>query len=103
MGRRNEQLFLVQRTERETMSRWPKLASQTLKRSLAIDGHKTSISLEAAFWSALKEIAAHEGISLPTLVSRIDAERQHTNLSSVLRLFVLNHYRRWTKATKDKC
>jgi predicted DNA-binding ribbon-helix-helix protein len=76
------------------MSRRPKLASQTLKRSLAIDGHKTSISLEAAFWSALKEIAAHEGVSVPTIVTRIDAERQQANLSSAIRLFVLDHYRR---------
>jgi predicted DNA-binding ribbon-helix-helix protein len=76
------------------MSRRPKLASQTLKRSLAIDGHKTSISLEAAFWSALKEIAAHEGISVPTLVARIDTDRQHPNLSSVVRLYVVDHYRR---------
>jgi predicted DNA-binding ribbon-helix-helix protein len=87
------------------MSRRPKLASQTLKRSLAIDGHKTSVGLEPAFWHALKEIAAHEGVSVPTIVSRVDAERQHTNLSSVLRLFVLDYYRRLaeTKATKEKC
>ena len=79
------------------MSRWPKLASQTLKRSLAIDGHKTSISLEAAFWGALKEIAARERISVPTLVTRIDTERQHTNLSSAIRLFVLDHNRQLTE------
>ena len=69
------------------MIRRPGLESQILKRSLAIDGHKTSISLEAAFWSALKEIAAREGISVPTLVSRIDTDRQHPNLSSVVRLY----------------
>jgi predicted DNA-binding ribbon-helix-helix protein len=75
--------------------RRPKLASQILKRSLAIDGHKTSVSLESAFWSALKEIAAHEGISVPTtLVTRVDSDRQHPNLSSVVRLYVVDHYRR---------
>ena len=79
------------------MSRRPKLASQTLKRSLAIDRHKTSISLEAALGGALKEIAARERISVPTLVTRIDTERQHTNLSSAIRLFVLDHYRQLTE------
>jgi predicted DNA-binding ribbon-helix-helix protein len=72
----------------------PGLESQVLKRSLAIDGHKTSISLEAAFWGALKEIAARERISVPALVTRIDTERQHPNLSSVVRLYVVDHYRR---------
>ena len=67
------------------------------KRSLAIDGHKTNVSLEAAFWDALKEIAARERISVPTLVNRIDTERQHTNLSSAIRLFVLDHYRQLTE------
>jgi predicted DNA-binding ribbon-helix-helix protein len=60
---------------------------------MAIDRHKTSISLEPAFWSALKEIAASEELSIPQLVSRIDTEREHGNLSSAIRLFVLDHYR----------
>jgi predicted DNA-binding ribbon-helix-helix protein len=53
--------------------------------------------LEAAFWGALKEIAARERISVPTLVTRIDTERQHTNLSSAIRLFVLDHNRQLTE------
>jgi predicted DNA-binding ribbon-helix-helix protein len=72
----------------------PELPSQILKRSVAIDRQKTSLSLEAAFWLALKEIAAHQRVSIPTLVSRIDTERQHANLSSAVRLYVLDHYRR---------
>ena len=46
----------------------PELPSQILKRSVAIDRQKTSLSLEAAFWLALKEIAAHQRVSIPTLV-----------------------------------
>jgi predicted DNA-binding ribbon-helix-helix protein len=72
----------------------PELPSQILKRSVAIDRQKTSLSLEAAFWLALKEIAAHQRVSIPTLVSRIDTTRQHGNLSSAVRLYVLDHYRR---------
>lgn len=59
------------------MTRRPKLPSQILKRSVAVDRHKTSISLEAAFWSALREVAALERLSIPQLVSRIDTDGQH--------------------------
>ena len=52
------------------------------------------MALEDAFWSALKDIAASENTSLNTLAPRIDADRQHTNFSSAIRLYVLNHYRR---------
>ncbi len=63
------------------------------KRSLVIAGHRTSVSLEEAFWEALKEIAAREGVSLATLAARVDAERGSANLSSALRVFVLRHVR----------
>ena len=76
------------------MIRRPELRSQLTKRSIAPGGHKTSISLEAAFWVSLKEIAAYEMISVPELVTRIDTDRQHANLSSAVRLYVLDHYRR---------
>ena len=79
------------------MRRRPELPSQILKRSIALDGHKTSISLEACFWAGLKEIAAHEGVSIPTLVSRIDTDRAHPNLSSAIRLYVLDYYVRLAK------
>ena len=63
------------------------------KRSLTLSGHKTSLSLEDAFWSALKDIAAKQQLTLGELVDRIDAERNHPNLSSAVRIFVFNHYR----------
>jgi len=69
------------------------MKSQVVKRSIVIAGHKTSVSLEDAFWKGLKEIAASRNIPLSDLVSTIDNERQHGNLSSAIRLFVLDHYR----------
>ena len=72
----------------------PELSYQKSKRSVLIAQHKTSLSLESAFWSVLKEIATHEGVSVSALVTRIDAGRQHANLSSAIRLYVLGHYRR---------
>jgi predicted DNA-binding ribbon-helix-helix protein len=63
------------------------------KRSIKIDGHPTSVSLEDAFWNALKEIATTRNVPLSDLIATINKERQHANLSSVLRLFVLDHYR----------
>ena len=59
------------------------------KRSVVIAGHRTSVSLEAAFWTALKRIAAEDGCSLAALVARVDAERGAANLSSALRVFAL--------------
>ena len=70
------------------------LESQVLKRSIAIGQHKTSISLEAAFWQGLQQIAAYEGVSVPALVTRIDTDRRYANLSSAVRLYVLDYYRR---------
>ena len=63
----------------------PRKPSQVLKRSINIAGHKTSVSLEDAFWGALREIAATRRIPLSDLVSTIDNERQHGNLSSTIR------------------
>ncbi|MDF2116694.1 ribbon-helix-helix domain-containing protein [Roseiarcaceae bacterium H3SJ34-1] len=59
------------------------------KHSLVIAGHRTSISLEAAFWHALKDIARDQGVSLAALVSEVDSRRGAANLSSALRVFVL--------------
>lgn len=64
------------------------------KRSLSIAGHRTSISLEAPFWEALKEIAATEDRPITALVADIDSSRGELNLSSALRLHALAHYRR---------
>ena len=76
------------------MRRQTQLSSQRLKRSIVIAGHKTSLSLEAAFWLLFKEIAAQGGVSVAARVNRIDTDRDHANLSSVIRLYVLDHYRR---------
>jgi predicted DNA-binding ribbon-helix-helix protein len=67
--------------------------SPVIKRSVVIAGHKTSVSLEDAFWGALKEIATGLNKTLSDLVAEIDTGRPHGNLSSAIRLFVLDHYR----------
>ncbi|MDH7799638.1 MULTISPECIES: ribbon-helix-helix domain-containing protein [unclassified Beijerinckia] len=59
------------------------------KHSLVIAGHRTSISLEAPFWEALKELARERNLSLAALVGEIDDKRGEANLSSALRVFVL--------------
>jgi predicted DNA-binding ribbon-helix-helix protein len=65
------------------------------KRSVAIRGHRTSFSLEDAFHAELERIAARRGISVAALVAEIDETRDRaTNLSSALRLFVLDDLRR---------
>ena len=69
------------------------MTSWKLKRSISIDGHKTSVSLEEAFWSDLKEIAHSQQTTLSKLVTQIDGTRQQGNLSSAIRLFVLEHIR----------
>src|SRR5258707_246595 len=69
------------------------MKSPVVKRSIVIAGHKTSVSLEDAFWKGLKEIAGGRDATLSELVASIDADRQHGNLSSALRLFVLDFYR----------
>jgi predicted DNA-binding ribbon-helix-helix protein len=74
------------------------MKSPVVKRSIVIAGHKTSVSLEDAFWTALKDIAGAEGITLSQLVARVDSDRQHGNLSSGIRLFVLGHYRVQSRA-----
>lgn len=71
----------------------PQNPSAVVKRSIVIGGHKTSISLEEEFWLSLKDIAQGRGQTIGQLVSGIDAERSSGNLSSALRLFVLQHFR----------
>jgi predicted DNA-binding ribbon-helix-helix protein len=67
--------------------------SLVVKRSIVIAGHKTSVSLEDAFWQGLKRIANERAMTLSDLVGTIDTGRHHGNLSSAIRLFVLDHYR----------
>jgi predicted DNA-binding ribbon-helix-helix protein len=69
------------------------MKSSIVKRSVIIAGHKTSISLEDAFWNGLKEIASRRDQTLSELVSAINSSRAHGNLSSAIRLFVLDRYR----------
>ncbi|MGP1395606.1 MAG: ribbon-helix-helix domain-containing protein [Inquilinaceae bacterium] len=66
------------------------------KRSVTIAGHGTSVSLETAFWAALRDLAAARGLSLNALISEIDAGRRG-NLSSAIRVHVLDAYRKDAK------
>jgi predicted DNA-binding ribbon-helix-helix protein len=68
------------------------MKSPVVKRSIVIAGHKTSVSLEDAFWKSLKDIAGERRITLSDLVASIDTDRRHGNLSSAIRLFVLDHF-----------
>jgi predicted DNA-binding ribbon-helix-helix protein len=63
------------------------------KRSVVISGHKTSVSLEDEFWQSLKEIVNGRNETLSDLIAGIDSQRLDGNLSSAIRLFVLNHFR----------
>ena len=67
------------------------MKSRISKRSIIIAGHKTSVSLEDEFWNSLKEIAGQRDMTVSELA--IDREREHANLSSAIRLFVLGVYR----------
>jgi predicted DNA-binding ribbon-helix-helix protein len=66
--------------------------STVVKRSMILAGHKTSVSLEDEFWEGLKDIAKTKRKTMSELVGGIDTNREHANLSSAIRLFVLNHY-----------
>ncbi|MBM3528827.1 MAG: ribbon-helix-helix domain-containing protein [Alphaproteobacteria bacterium] len=77
------------------------MKSPVIKRSIIVAGHKTSVSLEDAFWKALKEIAGDRHVTLSDLVSSIDTGRQQGNLSSAIRLFVLDHYRSHARPERD--
>jgi predicted DNA-binding ribbon-helix-helix protein len=66
------------------------MKSPIVKRSIVIGGHKTSVSLEDAFWRGLKEIARAQHMTLSTMVGEIDKARHQSNLSSAIRLFVLD-------------
>jgi predicted DNA-binding ribbon-helix-helix protein len=70
------------------------IAAGIVKRSLAIAGHRTSVSLETAFWEALTNLAARRGQSIASLVAKIDAARGRANLSSAIRVYVLQESER---------
>ena len=71
----------------------PRSSPIVKKRSIVVGGHKTSITLEEAFWTELKAIALTEKMTAAELVTRIDGTREQGNLSSAIRLFVLRHVR----------
>ena len=70
------------------------MKSPIVKRSIVVAGHKTSVSLEEAFWNGMKEISGERSMTLSELVGEIHTRRQQGNLSSAIRLFVLNHFQR---------
>lgn len=81
----------------------PAMTSRVVKRSIVLAGHKTSVSLEDAFWNGLREIAGERRIALSNLVAAIDRDRQLGNLSSAIRLFVLGFYRNQLSVGDGEC
>jgi predicted DNA-binding ribbon-helix-helix protein len=73
------------------------MKSPATKRTVYIDGRKTGVSLEDAFWSCLNEIAQAQGVTVSQTVTEIEKSRQEGNLSSAIRLFVLD----WTRSEKS--
>ena len=69
------------------------MKSPVVKRSIVVASHKTSVSLEEAFWNSMKEISSARNMTLSELVGEIDGNRQQGNLSSAIRLFVLDYFR----------
>lgn len=70
------------------------MKSPVVKRSIVVNDHKTSVSLEDGFWGGMKEIAIGRNMTLSELVTEIDKNRQQGNLSSALRLYVLEFYQK---------
>lgn len=71
------------------------MATGPQKHSLTLRGHRTSVTLEPAFWQAFRQIAAEKDIAINELAAQIDATREpDTGLASAIRVYVLNHYRR---------
>ena len=77
------------------------MKSPVVKRSIVVAGHKTSVSLEEAFWNGMKEISGLRDMTLSELVGVIDSNRQQGNLSSAIRLFVLDYFRSRASAASD--
>jgi predicted DNA-binding ribbon-helix-helix protein len=77
------------------------MKSAIVKRSIVVAGHKTSVSLEDAFWLSLKQIGHIRRMTLSALVASIDTHRQYGNLSSAIRLFVLDHFNTLASKTSN--
>ena len=71
----------------------PPMDTRVRKRSVVIGGHKTSVSLEEAFWSAIRDIAIERGESMSAMIGQIDSDKPQSTLSSAIRLFVLDYSR----------
>ncbi len=70
------------------------MKSSVIKHSIVVNGRKTSISIEEAFWTSLKQIATEQGMTLSQLVGAIRAEKTSgSNLSSAIRVYILNWFR----------
>lgn len=70
------------------------MKSALMKRSVFLDGYKTSVSLEDAFWTELKQIAQLKRVTVSSLVREIEATRKQKNLPSAIRVFVLEYLQR---------
>ena len=79
------------------------MKSPVVKRSIVVAGHKTSVSLEEAFWNGMKEISSQRNMTLSELVGEIDNNRQQGNLSSAIRLFVLDYFKSRAMAASPSC
>jgi len=77
------------------------MKSPVVKRSIVVAGHKTSVSLEEAFWNGMKEISGLRNMTLSELVGEIDGSRQQGNLSSAIRLFVLDYFKNRAMPSHD--
>jgi predicted DNA-binding ribbon-helix-helix protein len=69
------------------------MKSPVIKRSIIRDGHKSSVSLEDQFWDGLQEIACRENMTVSALIGKIDQGRNSHNLSSAIRVYVLDDFR----------
>src|SRR6516225_1629051 len=93
--------FLFRCYEFATTSGGVVMKSLVVMRSIVVSGHKTSVTLEDAFWRGIKENASGRNITLSNLITAVDSERQQGNLSSAIRLFVLDFYRSQLADVKD--
>ena len=69
-------------------------SGRPVKHSLTLRGHRTSVSLEDAFWQAFREIAREEGKTINGLAADLDEMRGDVGLASAIRVYVLDYYRR---------
>ena len=77
------------------------MKSAIIKHSISVGGHKTSVSLEPPFWDGLREIADRRSQTVSQVIAEIDSRREQGNLSSTIRLYVLDHVRATAEANAD--